>query len=98
MTEEHHKHFSKRELGIAQAMVEDFAEHRIPRLLSIEAEMMEGKRLSDLDLIFLKDCLEMSKQGPEFAERHSEYKALISKVAALYHHITALALKNEQSE
>ena len=41
----HHNfhHFSERELGITQAMIEDFAEHRIPRLLSIEADMLKGE-------------------------------------------------------
>ncbi len=91
-------HYSERELGIMQAMITDFVDHRIPRLLSIESEMVKGELISELDLIFLKDCLELSRATPEFAERHTEYKSLVSKIVSLYHHITELALKNEKSK
>jgi len=87
---------NEKELGIVLAVIKDFADHRIPRLLQLEANISEGAKLSEPDMVYLEQCFEISKGSPEFAEKHSEYKELVYKVANLYHRITDLALKNEQ--
>jgi hypothetical protein len=89
--------FDENELGAIQAVMLDFAEHRLPRLNSLYEHVKAGATLSEYDIQFLEDCIELSRGSVEFAERHPEYANLVSQIALLYHSITELGLNNENS-
>jgi hypothetical protein len=89
--------FDQNELGAIQAVMLDFAEHRLPRLNSLYDHVQSGATLTEYDLLFLDDCLELSRGSVEFAERHPEYANIVSQIAILYHKITELGLNNENS-
>lgn len=87
-------HLTDRELGIVQVVLNDFKLHRISRLLTLKSNVDAGAELNEFDMQFLKDCINETKGGEEFAHKHPEFQTLVSEVSELYQHITEKALEN----
>jgi len=84
-----------RELGIVEAVLKDFNDHRLPRLLDMEKRVDDGEPLSEYDLDYLKAAVERTRSNESFADVHPEFKTLVLGVSKLYDHITVKALQNE---
>lgn len=87
---------TEKELGIVEAVLVDFNNHRLPRLLNLKSRVGQGEKLSDHDINFLNELFELSKGSDRFAEHHSEFRALVDRAANLYQSITSKALENEK--
>lgn len=96
MTNYHHEK-DDTETGIIYAVLKEFSEHRIPRLIQMEAEVKSGVKLSELDMSFLEECLAMTKGSSHFAKKHPEYEKLVGQVASMYHKIATEALDAEKA-
>lgn len=90
-------HYTDRELGTAQVILNDFKLHRIPRLLAIKEGVDKGEVVNEFDLQFLQDVLEETRGVERFADKHPEWQKLVAEVFELYHHITETDLKNENN-
>ncbi len=85
-----------REDGVSQAVIEDFVEHLLPRLMEIKAKVEAGEKLSEGDIEILDQAIDRPKKLGEFLEEHEQYKPLMAQVLNLYEEITEKALQNEQ--
>ena len=87
---------SENDAGTIQALLEDLANIRLPRVLAIKRRVDEGERLTNDDLAFLKRILADGRHVESMIERHPEYRSLVSRLVGLYDEITRKALENEQ--
>lgn len=87
---------TKKELGVVQAVMEQYEKDQLPRLLQLKKAVDDGATLTDRDITFLTELIELAKGGPAFAEKHPEFQMLISRAVSLYNHITTKALDNEK--
>ncbi len=84
--------------GVAVALLNRLTEVRLPRALAIKEQVDRGEPLDDSEIAFLERVFEDAVANRSKWEQHPELAEIISKVAALYHEITAKALENEQNK
>ena len=86
-----------RELGIVQAVLKDFNENKLPRVLDIKRRVDNGEKINSDDINLLDDLIEMSQGSEKFVEDHPDFAELIVRAADLYHYISSKALEIEKS-
>ena len=84
------------ETGVSQVIIERFVNHRLPLLMEIRDDMLDGRRLSDGELEIMQRVVDRAHSFRHFVYEYPELKDLVGKVIALYDEITTLALSNEQ--
>lgn len=82
--------------GVLQAVMEDFEQHRLPRIMDIKEKVEQGEVLNDFDIEFLDEVLSDTQNYESFVDKHPDYQQLFARVAHLYETITEKALENEQ--
>jgi len=87
------------ERGLITALLERFANIRLPRVLDIKQKVDGGEKLDTLDIDFLERIFADSAEVQRMLEihPHPEFEGLVARVVHLYHEITAKALENEQN-
>jgi len=90
-----HSGLTQDELGTVEAVLLEFNRHQMPRLLDIKQQVERGEVLDEFEIIFLQETLQEIRRCENFADKHVEFQMLMAEVAALYHHITQRAAKNE---
>ena len=88
---------SRKDLGIAQVMLQRLNEQRLPYALKLKEGVDNGELLTDYDREFLKEVAEEARFLPELLERQPQFKPLAQQVFSLFEHITAKALENEKA-
>jgi len=88
---------SDKEEGIALTLLNRLTEVRLPRALAIKEQVDRGEVLEESEIAFLERVFEEAIANKSQWEKHPELSEIISKVAALYHEITAKALENEKN-
>ena len=81
--------------GVIAVLVERMEEQRLPRAVDLKTKVDQGKRLDDMDIVFLDRVLSECQEMKPLLERHPEFERLASQMMALYHAITTRALVNE---
>ena len=84
--------------GVAVALLNRLTEVRLPRALAIKEQVDRGEPLDDSEIAFLDRVFEDAVANQSKWAQHPELTEIISKMAALYHEITAKALENEQNK
>lgn len=82
--------------GVLAVVMERFQKQRLPRILDIDALVDRGQLLSDMDIAFLNEVFEDTRQYGDFVAHHPEFKELYTRVVHLYEGITEKALANER--
>jgi len=82
--------------GVLEAVMERFSKFRLPRILDIKKKVDQGDTLADMDITFLEEVLQDTKQYKSFVDQHPEFQELYGKVAHLYDEVTKKALENEK--
>ena len=88
---------SKKDLGIAQVMLQRLNEQRLPYALKMKDRVDKGELLTAYDQEFLKEVTEEARFIPELLERQPQFKPLAQQVFSLFEHITAKGLENEKA-
>ena len=88
---------SRKDLGIAQVMLQRLNEQRLPYALKLKDSVDNGELLTDYDREFLKEAAEEARLIPPLLERQPQYKPLAYQVFSLFEHITAKGLENEKA-
>ena len=88
---------SKKDLGIAQVMLQRLNEQRLPYALKMKDRVDKGELLTAYDQEFLKEVTEEARFIPELLERQPQFKQLAQQVFALFEHIAAKGLENEKA-
>jgi hypothetical protein len=88
---------SRKDLGIAQVMLQHLNEERLPYALKLKESVDNGELLTDYDREFLKEAAEEARLIPALLERQPQFKPLAQQVFSLFEHITAKALENEKA-
>ncbi len=88
---------SDKEEGIALTLLNRLTEVRLPRALAIKEQVDRGEVLDQSEIEFLERVFEDAVANQSRWEKHPELAEIVSKVAALYHEITAKALENEKN-
>ncbi len=85
--------------GLITALLERFANIRLPRVLDIKQKVDSGEKLDTFDIDYLERIFADSAEVQRMLKvhPHPEYEDLVARVAHLYHEITAKALENEKS-
>ncbi len=89
---------SDKELGIVQAVLNNFNENQLPKLLTIKERVDSGEKLSSADIRLLDELIRMNAESEPFVDSHPEFGELIARAASLYHDITEKALENEKAD
>jgi hypothetical protein len=88
---------SKKDLGIAQVMLQRLNEQRLPHALKMKERVDKGELLTAYDQEFLKEVTEEARFIPALLERQPQFKPLVDQVFSLFEHITAKGLENEKA-
>ena len=88
---------SKKDLGIAQVMLQHLNEQRLPHALKMKDRVDKGELLTAYDQEFLKEVTEEARFIPELLERQPQFKPLAQQVFSLFEYITAKGLENEKA-
>jgi hypothetical protein len=88
---------SKKDLGIAQVMLQRLNEQRLPYALKLKEGVDKGELLTDYDREFLKEAAEEARFIPALLERQPQFKPLAHQMFLLFAQITAKALENEKT-
>jgi hypothetical protein len=86
---------SKKDLGIAQVLLQRLNEELLPYALEMKDRVDKGELLTDYDQEFLTEAVEQARSIPALLERQPQYKPLAYQVFSLFAHITAKGLENE---
>lgn len=81
--------------GVVHALLENFNNKQLPRMLEIKAKAERGEKLSDFELEFLERTLNETRSANHLLDRHPEYHEFASRVMTLYKEIATAALANE---
>jgi hypothetical protein len=91
-------YFSLDNPGVLGAVMERFQKQRLPRILDIKEQVDGGGTLSDLDIAFLEEVFEDTRQYKGFVDQNSEFQDLYTRVVHLYEQIADRALENEKRQ
>jgi len=85
--------------GLITALLERFANIRLPRVLNIKQKVDSGEKLNTFDIDYLERIFADSAEVQRMLEihPHPEFEDLVARVTHLYHEITTKALENEKS-
>jgi hypothetical protein len=97
LTGAHTMTVSKKDLGIAQVMLQRLNEQRLPYALKLKDRVDKGELLTDYDRQFMKEVAEEGRFIPALLERQPQFKPLAHQVFSLFEHITAKGLENEKA-
>jgi len=89
------EHDSK-DAGVILALLQRFNTQRLPRLLTLKAQVDKGEVLNELDIEFLSQVFSDAKSSEPLLRRHPEYKDLVARANHLYKEIMDKALENEK--
>lgn len=88
---------SNKELGVFQVVIERYNKQRLPLLLKMKEKVDKGGLLEERELAVLEESIAEAKSGEAFADKHPEFKNLVSGALKLYDHITEKALENKKA-
>lgn len=85
----------KEHIGIIQSLVQEFEQHRLPRLFRLKDKVDSGEVINDVDLEFL--CKELKDAGlaMHMTVNYPELKEYCLHMSHLYKEICDEALENE---
>jgi len=86
---------SKKDLGIAQVLLQRLNEQLLPYALKLKDRVDKGELLTDYDQKFLKEALAEAPFIRTQLQRQPQYESLAYQVFSLFAHITAKGLENE---
>lgn len=86
------------EVGIAQVMLKNLIEHRLPRMLDLQQRVNSGECLTDYDIAYIEEALRDANQNKQYEVKFPEYEGLIGQVVHLYREITSQALENQKAK
>ena len=83
-------------IGIIQSLVQDFEQHRLPRLFRLKDKVDKGEAINDVDLEYL--CKEIKDAGlaMHMTVNYPELQNFCFQMAHLYKEICDEALENEK--
>ena len=88
---------STKDLVIAQVLLQQLNEQRLPHALKMKDRVDKGELLTDYDQEFLKEVAEEARFIPALLEKQPQFKPLAEQVLSLFDHITAKGLENEMA-
>lgn len=83
--------------GVLQAVLLDYADHKLPNIIRIRGYLECSECLSESDLKFLKDLYHEVYRYEEFIEHHDEFRQMFNDFVNVYKYIMDLALENEKA-
>lgn len=87
----------KREhIGVVQSLVQEFEQHRLPRLFRLKDKLDRGETISDVDIEYL--CKEIKDAGlaMHMIVNYPELQNFCLSMSHLYKEICDEAMENEQ--
>ena len=83
-------------IGIVQSLVQEFEQHRLPRLFRLKDKLDNGDPINDVDLEYL--CKEIKDAGlaMHMTVNYPEMRDFCLSMSHLYKEICDEALENEQ--
>jgi len=89
-------YYSLENKGVLEVVMEQFQKQRLPRILDIKTMVDEGRTLSQMDIRFLEEVFEDTRQYQGFVDKHTEFQDLYARIVHLYDEIARQALENER--
>lgn len=85
----------KEHIGIIQSLVQEFEQHRLPRLFRLKDKLDSGKAISDVDIEYL--CKEIKDAGlaMHMTVNYPELQEFCLSMSHLYKEICDEAMENE---
>jgi hypothetical protein len=88
---------AKKYIVAMQADVSRLNSARLPRALQLKSKVKRGERLEYHDVAFLKHALDDANGLKAVVARNPEYRALVTRLIALYADIMSKGLENENN-
>lgn len=86
------------EVGVAEALIEQWTQHDLPLLLQIKDEMDAGRELTEGELELLGPLMQRAQDMSTLAHLDDSSKELVAKIIDLIQDITTMALENENKQ
>jgi hypothetical protein len=83
--------------GVLVTLIERFEKYRLPRLLELKERVDKGEKLSDLDMEFLKEVFDSSKDVKPYIDRHAGLQDLAAQAMGIYSDVMDKATENEKN-
>ena len=85
------------DVGVLLALLQRLETQRLPRLLDLKKKVDAGNNLDELEVEYLQELINDSKQIKPLLAKHPEYTSLVGRVSQLVNQITEKGLENEKS-
>ena len=85
----------KKHIGILQSLMQEFEQHRLPRLLRLKDKVDRGEAINDVDIQFLCKQIKDANLTMHLTVNYPELQEFCLQMAHLYKEICDEALENE---
>ncbi|MDT8282094.1 MAG: hypothetical protein RQ982_04690 [Gammaproteobacteria bacterium] len=82
-------------LGVTQSLIQEFEQHRLPRLLRLKAKMDRGMVIDDVDFYLLCMDINDARLAMHLTINYPELQDFCLQMAHLYKEICDKAMANE---
>jgi len=87
----------KNHIGIAQSLVQEFEQHRLPRMLRLKEKVDNGNVINDVDFDLLCTDIKDANLAMHMMVNYPELQEFCLQMAHLYKEICDQAVANEKS-
>ena len=88
---------SNKDAGVVAVLIERFEKQRLPWILGMKERVDAGEKLTDVDLMQLKEVFEDAGTVKTYIDKYPQLEDAAAQAMSLYSEIMDKALENEKN-